>query len=37
MYFSDAGLNWIRFSYALPPEVSEKAIKRFYEGLKALL
>ena len=36
MYFSDAGLNWIRFSYALTPEKTEKAIQRFYEGLKAL-
>lgn len=37
MYFSDAGLNWIRFSYALPPEVTDKAVQRLFEGLKALL
>jgi aspartate aminotransferase len=36
IYFSQAGANWIRFSYALPPEKSEKAIKRLFEGLKAL-
>lgn len=37
MYFSDAGLNWIRFSYALAPETTEKAVKRMFEGLNALL
>ncbi len=36
-YFSQAGANWVRFSYALPPEKTEKAIKRMIEGLNALL
>ncbi len=36
LYFSDAGKNWVRFSYALPPEKTEKAYKRMYEGLAAL-
>ncbi len=35
-YFSEAGANWIRFSYALPPERTLKAAGRFLEGLKAL-
>jgi aspartate/methionine/tyrosine aminotransferase len=34
--FSDEGNTWIRFSYALPPEVTEGALKRFHEGLAAL-
>lgn len=37
VYFSDAGANWVRFSYALPPEKTEKAINRLYEGLNSLL
>jgi aspartate/methionine/tyrosine aminotransferase len=37
MYFSEAGTNWIRFSYALAPETTEKAVKRMFEGLNALL
>lgn len=37
MYFSDAGLNWIRFSYALAPATAEKAVQRLQEGLNALL
>jgi aspartate/methionine/tyrosine aminotransferase len=37
VYFSDAGANWVRFSYALPPERTEKAIRRLFEGLNALL
>lgn len=37
MYFSDAGLNWVRFSYALEPSTTEKAIQRTFEGLNALL
>ncbi len=37
MYFSDAGLNWIRFSYATPPTYTEAAIKRVFEGLNALV
>lgn len=35
-YFSDAGENWIRFSYALPPEKTAGAVKRLFEGLNAL-
>jgi aspartate/methionine/tyrosine aminotransferase len=31
-YFSEAGANWIRFSYALPPERTHKAAGRFLEG-----
>ena len=37
MYFSDAGTNWVRFSYALQPEHTGKAVKRLFEGLEALL
>jgi aspartate aminotransferase len=36
IYFSDAGANWVRFSYALPPEVTTKAVERLFEGLNAL-
>lgn len=36
-YFSDAGKNWVRFSYALPPEITQKAIDRMFEGLNSLL
>ena len=36
VYFSDAGENWIRFSYALPPEKTAGAVKRLFEGLNAL-
>jgi len=35
-YFSDAGENWIRFSYALPAQVTAGAVKRMFEGLNAL-
>ncbi len=35
-YFSDAGENWIRFSYALPPQTTAGAVKRLFEGLNAL-
>jgi aspartate aminotransferase len=35
IYFSDAGANWIRFSYALPPQLTEKAVQRLFEGLNA--
>ncbi len=35
-YFSDAGAQWIRFSYALPPEKATGAVKRLFEGLNAL-
>lgn len=36
VYFSDAGANWIRFSYALPPEITQGAVERLFEGLRAL-
>lgn len=36
-YFSEAGAQWVRFSYALPPERTEAAISRMLEGLNALL
>ena len=36
VFFSDAGANWVRFSYAQPPERTEKAVARFFEGLKSL-
>lgn len=35
-YFSDAGANWVRFSYALPPEITANAATRLFEGLAAL-
>ena len=37
VYFSPAGAQWIRFSYALPPERTRKAAERFLQGLNALL
>jgi aspartate/methionine/tyrosine aminotransferase len=37
VYFSPAGANWIRFSYALPPEKTQGAVERLFEGLKSLL
>lgn len=37
MYFSDAGTSWVRFSYALPPEITQGAAQRLFEGLNALL
>ncbi len=37
VYFSDAGKYWVRFSYALPPEKTEKAIDRLFEGMNSLL
>lgn len=37
VYFSDAGKYWVRFSYALPPARTEKAIERLFEGLESLL
>jgi aspartate aminotransferase len=36
VYFSPAGANWVRFSYALPPHVTEGAITRMLGGLRAL-
>lgn len=35
MLFSKHGTNWVRFSYALPPEKTAKAIARFEEALEA--
>jgi len=35
VFFSQAGANWVRFSYAQPPERTEKAVARFFEGLKS--
>lgn len=37
IYFSPAGSNWVRFSYALPPEKAQKAIDKFLEGLASLI
>lgn len=37
IYFSDAGASWIRFSYAQTPSVTEGAVNRLFEGLRALL
>ncbi len=37
IYFSEAAENWVRFSYALPPEVTKGAVERLFEGLNALL
>ncbi len=37
VYFSDAGANWVRFSYALPPEKTQKAVRRMFEGLNSLI
>lgn len=34
--FSTEGNGWVRFSYALPPAVTEGALARFHEGLQAL-
>ncbi len=34
--FSDEGDRWIRFSYALPPQVTAGAVARFHEGLATL-
>ncbi|NDJ78255.1 MAG: pyridoxal phosphate-dependent aminotransferase, partial [Chloroflexi bacterium] len=34
--FSREGDDWVRFSYALPPEVTRGALQRFHEGLAAL-
>jgi aspartate/methionine/tyrosine aminotransferase len=37
VYFSPAGADWVRFSYALPPEKTQGAAVRLFEGLKSLL
>ncbi len=36
IYFSDAGKDWIRFSYAQTPEVTAGAVERLFAGLRAL-
>ena len=36
VYFSDYGREWLRFSYATPPEKTQGAAKRLLEGLNAL-
>jgi aminotransferase len=35
-FFSEAGRNWVRFSYALPPERTQAAFDRFHESLTSL-
>jgi aspartate/methionine/tyrosine aminotransferase len=35
-FFSPYGGEWIRFSYATPPERTRGAAKRLLQGLKAL-
>jgi aspartate aminotransferase len=35
VYFSDFGARWIRFSYALPPEVTTAATERLWEALSS--
>lgn len=37
VYFSDAGKNWVRFSYALPAERTQKAVEQFFKGLQSLV
>ncbi len=37
VYFSPAGANWIRFSYALPPEKTSAAVAQFLKGLHSLI
>jgi aspartate/methionine/tyrosine aminotransferase len=36
IYFSQFGAEWIRFSYATPPDRTDGAFKRLVQGLKAL-
>jgi aspartate/methionine/tyrosine aminotransferase len=36
VYFSPFGARWIRFSYALPPEVTRAATERFWQALSSL-
>ncbi|MCU0304476.1 MAG: pyridoxal phosphate-dependent aminotransferase [Thermoanaerobaculales bacterium] len=36
VYFSEFGARWIRFSYALPPEVTRAAVERLWRGLSSL-
>jgi aspartate/methionine/tyrosine aminotransferase len=35
-YFSEYGARWIRFSYALPPEITKAATERLWEALSSL-
>lgn len=35
--FSDEGNNWVRFSYALPPHITQGALERFDTALNLLL
>lgn len=37
VYFSQHGANWIRFSYATPPHITQGAVTRLFEGLESLL
>jgi len=37
VYFSDAGAMWMRFSYATPPERTEKAVARLFEAVNSLV
>ena len=36
VYFSEFGGRWIRFSYALPPQVTQGATERLWEALTSL-
>jgi aspartate/methionine/tyrosine aminotransferase len=36
VYFSEHGGNWIRFSYALPPETTGAAVDRLWQALSSL-
>jgi len=36
IYFSDFGRSWIRFSYALPPDVTKGALDRLWQALSSL-
>ena len=36
VYFSGFGARWIRFSYALPPEITGAATARLWEALSSL-
>jgi aspartate/methionine/tyrosine aminotransferase len=37
VYFSVFGAEWVRFSYATPPEVTRGAAERFLQGLDSLV
>jgi aspartate/methionine/tyrosine aminotransferase len=36
IYFSEFGRGWIRFSYALPPDVTKGALDRLWQALSSL-